>query len=185
MATDHRLHGRPYPTPPPGTYGAGPLASYHVPHADPHPGPQPDSQSARPTRIVVIVLLALLTLAGLAYGGIAALDGILEQRRIEARMGPKVRLATLPALEVPLGAQRAVEMQVSLVLAPGVEADRVLRYQDRIADRLFQTVSQTGTETLTGAGSADVLKARIREAVNREAGTGLIRDVYIERMVVK
>ncbi|ALG70686.1 hypothetical protein VY88_05805 [Azospirillum thiophilum] len=179
MATDRSLHGRPYPTPPPGTYGAGPLVDEPAPH------PAADSKAAHPTRIVVIVLLALMTLAGLAYGGLAALDGILEQRRIEARMGPKVRLATLPALEVPLGGQRAVEMQASLVLAPGVEADRVLRYQDRIADRLFQTVSQTGTEKLTGEGSADFLKARIKEAVNREAGTGLIRDIYIERMVVK
>ena len=100
-------------------------------------------------------------------------------------MGPKPHLAQLPAIEVPLGGSRAVEMQVSLVLAPKVKAERVLRYQDRIADRLFQTVSQVDSEILTGPGSATFLKARIRDAVNREAGTGLVRDIYIERMVVK
>lgn len=183
MAPNRTLHGTPYPTsypaPPSGLLGhdADPLdarASHHAP-----------AEPAHPTRLLIVVLVALATLAGLAYGGGIAVDRILEQRRIEARMGPKPRLAQLPAIEVPLGGLRAVEMQVSLVLAPKVEADRVLRYQDRIADRLFQTVSQAGTETLTGTGSADFLKARIKDAVNREAGTGLIRDIYIERMVVK
>lgn len=184
MATHRTLHGTPYPTPPLDPLRRDPwepgdlrdaLAPQHAPPSEP----------AHPTRLLIVVLIALLTLAGLAYGGGIAVDRILEQRRIEARMGPKPDLARLPAIEVPLGGLRAVEMQVSLVLAPKVKADRILRYQDRIADRLFQTVSQAGTETLTGTGSADFLKARVRDAVNREAGTGLIRDIYIERMVVK
>lgn len=174
MATHRTLHGTPYPTPPPEAMRAE-LSARHA--ADP--------EAAHPTRLLIVVLISLLTLAGLAYGGGIAVDRILEQRRIEARMGPKPRLARLPAMEVPLGASRAVEMQVSLVLAPKVTADRVLRYQDRIADRLFQTVSQSDSEILTGPGSAAFLKTRIRDAVNREAGTGLIRDIYIERMVVK
>ncbi|CAO3415036.1 flagellar basal body-associated FliL family protein [Azospirillum endophyticum] len=172
MATRRTLHGTPYPTPDPLR---GDLAPHHGPVREP----------ANPTRLLIVVLIALLTLAGLTYGGGIAVDRILDQRRIESRMGPKPQLARLPALEVPLGGSRAVEMQVSLVLAPQIEAERILRYQDRIADRLFQTVSQTDTETLTGPGSADFLKARIKDAVNREAGTGLFRDIYIERMVVK
>ncbi len=178
MATHRTLHGTPYPAPPPDPLGRDArdaLAAHNAPHSEP----------AHPTRTLIVVLIALLTLAGLAYGGGIAVDRIVEQRRIEARMGPKPSLAQLPAIEVPLGGLRAVEMQVSLVLAPKVEAERVLRYQDRIADRLFQTVSQAGAETLTGTGSAAFLKQSIRDAVNREAGTGLIRDVYIERMVVK
>ncbi|CAO3447738.1 flagellar basal body-associated FliL family protein [Azospirillum largimobile] len=178
MATHRTLHGTPYPAPPPNPLKPDPLdalAPQHAPHSEP----------AHPTRTLIVVLIALMTLAGLAYGGGIAVDRIVEQRRIEARMGPKPNLAQLPAMEVPLGGLRAVEMQVSLVLAPKVQADRVLRYQDRIADRLFQTVSQAGAETLTGTGSADFLKQSIRDAVNREAGTGLISDIYIERMVVK
>lgn len=174
MATHRTLHGNLFPTPP-----HDPLREELAPHHAPQP------ESAHPTRLLIVVLIALFTLAGLAYGGGIAVDRILEQRRIEARMGPKPRLAQLPAIEVPLGASRAVEMQVSLVLAPKIEPDRILRYQDRIADRLFQTVSQVDSETLTGPGSAEVLKARIKEAVNREAGPGLFRDIYIERMVVK
>ncbi|WP_244433858.1 flagellar basal body-associated FliL family protein [Azospirillum sp. B506] len=150
-----------------------------APHHDSQPAP------AHPTRILIVVLVALFTLAALAYGGGVALDRILEQRRVEARMGPKPRLAQLPEIEVPLGGSRAVEMKVSLVLAPKIEPDRILRYQDRIADRLFQTVSRVDSEALTGPGSADILKARIKEAVNHEAGTGLFSDIYIERMVVK
>ncbi|MBY6260494.1 flagellar basal body-associated FliL family protein [Azospirillum sp. 412522] len=174
MATRRTLHGTPYPTPPPEPVLGNPAARH-----------RPDPEPAHPTRLLIVVLTALLTLAGLAYGGLAAVDRMLDERQVEARMGPKPRLARLPALEVPLAGSRAVEMQVSLVLAPTVEADRVLRYQDRIADRLFQTVGQTDAETLTGAGSADFLKARIKDAVKREAGGGLIRDIYIERMVVK
>ncbi|BAI73048.1 hypothetical protein AZL_024100 [Azospirillum sp. B510] len=174
MATHRTLHGSPFQTRPLAPVGEEPETHPHVP-------PQPGS----PARLLIIVVIALLTLAGLAYGGGMALDRMLDQRRIEARMGPKPQLARLPALEVPLDGSRAVEMQVSLVLAPKVEADRILRYQERIADRLFQTVSQAGAENLTGSGSADFLKARIKEAVNREAGTGLFRDIYIERMVVK
>ena len=178
MATHRTLHGTPYPAPPPDPLrrdAPDALAPQQAPH----------SEAAHPTRTLIVVLIALLTLAGLAYGGGVAVDRIVEQRRIEERMGPKPNLARLPAIEVPLGGLRAVEMQVSLVLAPQVEADRVLRYQDRIADRLFQTVGQAGAEALTGTGSATFMKARVREAVNREAGTGLIRDIYIERMVVK
>lgn len=175
MATHRTLHGTPYPAPPPDPLRRDAVA---LPHASP-------PESTHPTRTLIVVLIALLTLAGLAYGGGIAVDRIVEQRRIEARMGPKPSLAQLPAIEVPLGGLRAVEMQVSLVLAPKVEADRVLRYQDRIADRLFQTVGQAGAESLTGTGSAAFLKQSIRDAVNREAGTGLIRDIYIERMVVK
>ncbi|PWC34247.1 flagellar basal body-associated FliL family protein [Azospirillum sp. TSO35-2] len=171
MALHRTLYGAP---PPPD-----PLREALAPHHAPHPEP------AHPTRLLVIVLIALLTLAGLAYGGGIAVDRILEQRRVVALMGPKARLATLPELEVPLGGARAVEMRVSLVLAPKVEADRILRYQDRIADRLFQTVSEAGTERLTGTGSAAFLKQTVRDAVRREAGDGLIRDIYIERMVVK
>ncbi|KAA0598055.1 flagellar basal body-associated protein FliL [Azospirillum lipoferum] len=174
MATHRTLHGNLFSTPP-----HDPLRDELAHHHETQPEP------AHPTRLLIVVLIALFTLAGLAYGGGIAVDRILEQRRIETRMGPKPRLAQLPAIEVPLGASRAVEMQVSLVLAPKVEPDRILRYQDRIADRLFQTVSRVDSETLTGPGSADFLKARIKEAVNREAGTGLFRDIYIERMVVK
>ncbi|WP_376957197.1 flagellar basal body-associated FliL family protein [Azospirillum sp. A26] len=174
MATHRTLHGNLFSTPPPD-----PLRDELAPRHETQPEP------GNPTRLLIVVLIALFTLAGLAYAGGIALDRILEQRRIEARMGPKPQLARLPAIEVPLGSVRAVEMQVSLVLAPKVELDRILRYQDRIADRLFQTVGRIDSETLTGPGAAEILKARIKEAVNREAGAGLFRDIYIERMVVK
>lgn len=133
-------------------------------------------------RNVVIILMALMSLAVV---GTKAIDQYLENRRVTAMMGPKAKLAPLPAMEFALGGPRAVEVQVSLVLAPDVKAASVLKYQDRIADRLFQTVGSAGADRLTAKGSAEFLKQQIRDAVREEAGAGLVRDVYIQRMVVK
>lgn len=133
-------------------------------------------------RNVVIVLLALIALAA---AGTVAVDRILESRRVGAVMGPKPRLAPLPAMEFALGGARSVEVEVSLVLAPKVKPERVLAYKERIADRLFETVGNAGARRLTAGGSAEFLKQQIRDAVRVEAGSDLIRDVYIQRMVVK
>lgn len=133
-------------------------------------------------RNVIIVLLALMTLAAV---GSKAIDHYLQNRQVTAMMGPKARLAPLPAMEFALGGPRSVEVEVSLVLAPNVKASSVLKYQDRIADRLFQTVGSAGADRLTAKGSAEFLKQQIREAVREEAGSGMVRDVYIQRMVVK
>ncbi|MFD1623951.1 flagellar basal body-associated FliL family protein [Azospirillum griseum] len=177
-----------------------------VAHAQPHPlsrrpaapslaarppaKPQPTSvhhprQEPHTRRLVLTLLVVLLTLLGLAYGGSIAITKILEQQRVTAVMGPKARLAPLPAMDIALGGARAIDVQVSLVLAPKVKADAVLRYQDRIADRLFERIGAMEPERLTAPGSGQRLKDAVKEAVQREAGAGLIRDVYIERMVVR
>lgn len=177
-----------------------------VAHAQPHPlshrpaapslaarppaKPQPTSvhhprQEPHTRRLVLTLLVVLLTLLGLAYGGSIAITKILEPQRVTAVMGPKARLAPLPAMDIALGGARAIDVQVSLVLAPKVKADAVLRYQDRIADRLFERIGAMEPERLTAPGSGQRLKDAVKEAVQREAGAGLIRDVYIERMVVR
>jgi flagellar basal body-associated protein FliL len=135
--------------------------------------------------LVATVLIVLLTLAGLAYAGSFAFNHVFESRRVAAQMGPKARLAPLPAMDIALGGARAIDVQVSLVLASKVKVDAVLRYQDRIADRLFESVGRVEAERLTAPGSAQLLKDAVKDAVRREAGAGLIRDVYIERMVVR
>ncbi len=150
----------------------------HIPmHQHPH--------NHRSTPLILVLVIVLLTLAGLGYAGIHAVDRLIESRRVTALMGPKPVLAPLPVLEIPLGGPRSINVQVSLVLAPKVKPDAVLRYQDRIADRLFESVGGAGAERLTAPGSAQLLKDAIKDAVRREAGSGLIRDVYIERMVVQ
>ncbi len=172
-----------------------PISSHPIPqHPTPNPPaparPAPTSihhprQEPHTRRLVATVLLVLLTLTGLAYAGTFAFSHVFESRRVAAQMGPKARLAPLPALDIALGGARAIDMQVSLVLAPKVKADAVLRYQDRIADRLFESVGRVEPERLTAPGSAQLLKDAVKDAVRREAGAGLIRDVYIERMVVR
>lgn len=135
--------------------------------------------------LLPIILIVLLTLGALASAGRFAVDRVFENRRVTALMGPKPHLAPLPAMEIPLGGPRSIDLRVSLVLTPKTRPDAVLRYQDRIADRLFESVGGAGAERLTAPGSAQLLKDAIKDAVRREAGSGLIRDVYIERMVVQ
>ncbi len=169
----HPHHSIPHHSSPTGPARPG-LTSIHHPRQEPH------------TRhLVATLLLILLTLVGLACAGAFAFSHVFENHRVVAQMGPKARLAPLPALDIALGGARVIDVQVSLVLAPKVKADAVLRYQDRIADRLFESVGRVEPERLTAPGSAQLLKDAVKDAVRREAGAGLIRDVYIERMVVR
>ena len=157
----------------------------HAPLNHPPPRSPAPRREVHTSHLVHVILLVLLTLGALAYAGSLAVDRVVESRRVAAMMGPKARLAPLPTLDITLGGARKLDMQVSVVLAPKVKASAVLRYQDRIADRLFETVGAAEPERLTAPGSAQYLKNAVRDAVNREAGRGLITDVYIERMVVR
>lgn len=136
-------------------------------------------------RLVAVVMGVLLTLGALAYAGTFAIGRFIEHRRVVAMMGPQPTLASLPPMDFKLGGSRELELKVSLVLAPKADPDFARPYHDRIGDRLYDSIRELGPEGLTGPGSAEAVKRSVADAVRRETGRNAVRDVYIERMVLK
>jgi len=135
-------------------------------------------------RLVFVIIAVLATLAGLAYFGTSMYERAAEQRRVTALMGRKGNFTPLPALDLHLGA-RSLELKVILELKPKVSPRVADRQRERIVDQLYDDIRQIEPEDLVGPGSAERVKQSVTRAVQRETGRDIVKEVLIERMVVK
>jgi len=134
----------------------------------------------------VIVSLLLILLA--ALGGVSAVvvsSSRNAERDVAARMGPAKNYAVLPEMSVTLGGARTMDLRVRLELDPKVDPHVTAPYAARIADRLGDRIRDIEPERLAGAEGAKLMKSTIASVVDREVRTIKVRDVVLERMIVR
>jgi flagellar protein FliL len=143
-------------------------------------------RSANIVLIVALTMLGLLAIASL--GGLAwYLPDMLERQKIEARMGPKANLAPLPAMKVEMGGVGGLSMDLTLIveLERGVKPAAIEPYIDRISDRMGDRLRDAGLERLNGAEGAKLVKEMARSVIQQEVKKIKIRDVLIEKMILR
>lgn len=145
----------------------------------------PPHQHHSPHRMLIAIIGVLATLVVLGLLGATAVDRVLEHRRVVSMMGPRGNFQTLPEMRFPLSGSRTLDLKVTLELRPKASQRPVENRIGRIEDRLYDGVRDIGEDRLVGPGSAERVKQAVKDAVAREAGRDLLKDVLIERMVLR
>lgn len=136
-------------------------------------------------RLPMLVLMLLLVLTALGWGGYVAVDRYLTERRVAARMGPLEKLVSLPQMEFGLGGNRKLDLKVSLVLKRNASLEINPSHRSRINARLYEALQDIGADGLSGADGPASIKQTVADAVRVETGSTAVRDIYIERMLIK
>lgn len=145
----------------------------------------PPHQHHSPHRMLITIIGVLATLVVLGLAGATAVDRALEHRRVVSMMGPRGNFQSLPEMRFPLSGSRTLDLKVTLELRAKASQRPVEGRLGRIEDRLYDGVRDIGEDRLVGPGSAERVKQAVKDAVNREAGRDLLKDVLIERMVLR
>ncbi|WP_448191391.1 flagellar basal body-associated FliL family protein [Azospirillum sp. sgz301742] len=135
--------------------------------------------------IITLLLLLLASLGGVSVVVVRASQHS-DERDVTARMGAKKNYAVLPEMSVALGGGgRTMDLRVRIELDPTVDPKVTAPYTARIADRLSDRMREVEPERLTGADGAQLMKNTITSVVDREIRTIKVRDVLLERMVIR
>ena len=136
-------------------------------------------------RLVLFMIGVLATLAALGWAGTTMYQRATQQRTLVTRMGVKGNFTALPEMELTLGGARSLDLKVTLELKPKANPAVTARYSDRIVDRLYDDIRQHDPQDLLGPGSAGLVKQSVSRAVRGVTGQDMVKEVLIERMVVK
>lgn len=128
----------------------------------------------------------LLTLAALGAGG-AVIAGRNRAPAPQAQTGPDKKYAALPMMTFSLGGgdARMVDVKVLLEIDPSVDGKVADPYVPRITDRLSDRMRQIDPEQLTGADGAKLMKSTIAGVLDRELRGVRVREILLDRMVVR
>lgn len=135
--------------------------------------------------VIAAVVLMLLALVG-GVGAVVVSSSRNSEREASSRIGPKKNYAVLPEMSLALGGGGlTMDLRVRLELDPQVDPNVTIPYAARIADRLGDRMREIEPERLAGADGAMLMKSAITSVVDREVRTIKVRDVLLERMVVR
>jgi len=146
---------------------------------------RPHNHDHSAARLVLFMIAVLATLAVLGWAGTSMYQRATQQKQLVTRMGAKGNFAALPDLELTLGGARSLDLKVTLELKPKADPRVADRYSRRIVDRLYDDIRQHEPDELLGPGSANLVKRSVARAVRSETGQDMVKDVLIERMIVK
>lgn len=146
---------------------------------------RPHNHDHSALRLVLFMIGVLTTLAVLGWAGTSMYQRATQQKRIVSMMGAKGNFAALPEMELNLGGARTMDLKVTLELKPRANPDVADRYSRRIIDRFYDDIRQREPEELLGPGSAGLVKRSVARAVRTETGQDMVKDVLIEKMLVK
>ncbi|PWC34535.1 flagellar basal body-associated FliL family protein [Azospirillum sp. TSO35-2] len=128
----------------------------------------------------------LLLLAALGAGGAF----IASKNRAPAGQtlpGGDKKYASLPVMTFSLGGNdaRMVDVKVLLEIDPLVDGKVADPYVPRITDRLSDRMRQIDPQQLSGAEGAKLMKSTIAGVLDREMRGVRVRDILLDRMVVR
>ncbi|HEY0835687.1 MAG TPA: flagellar basal body-associated FliL family protein [Azospirillum sp.] len=140
--------------------------------------------SLSPPLIIAAILIGLAVLGG---GGAAVVNSVGDRQSDPAtRIGPKKNYAHLPEMSLAMGAGgKVMDLRVLIELDPKVDPKVADPYAARIADRLGDRIRQIEPERLSGADGAKLMKSTVTAVVDREIRPVKVRDILLERMVVR
>jgi flagellar protein FliL len=137
----------------------------------------------------LLVVGLLLALALLGAGGAAVVSSVRSPSppSTSARVFPPLNYVSLPEMSIPVGGGTGREMDVKLLLEfdPLVKKDVAFGYETRISERLGDKIREIGLDQLQGAEGAKLLKGAVAAVVDRELRPVRVRDVLIEKMIVR
>lgn len=137
-------------------------------------------------RVALVIggALALLVIVGLSTA--ALVTGKKSSPTVSERMGPKKNYAALPPMSFSVGGgDSTVDLRVLLEVDPTVDPKVTDPYAPRIADRLADRFREIGADRLAGSEGAALVKGAVSAVVDREVRSLKVRDVLLERMVVR
>lgn len=128
----------------------------------------------------------LVALGLLGAGGVVVVSSVREPTP-QQKAYPKINYVALPEMSIPVGGGSGREMDLKLLLQydPNVKGDIAAGYETRISERLGDRIREIGMEQLQGAEGAKLLKGAVAAVVDRELRTARVRDVLIEKMIVR
>ncbi|BAI73857.1 hypothetical protein AZL_a03260 (plasmid) [Azospirillum sp. B510] len=127
----------------------------------------------------------LLALAALGAGG--AVIASRGRSPASQAQGPDKKYAALPMMTFTLGGSdaRLVDVKVLLEIDPTVDGKVAEPYVPRITDRLSDQMRQLDPQQLTGADGAKLMKSTIAGVLDRELRGVRVREILLDRMVVR
>jgi len=103
------------------------------------------------------------------------------------RLGPKKHYASLPQMTFTLGGgdARLIDVKVLLEIDPTVDGKVADPYVPRIADQLSDKLRQIDPQQLAGSDGAKLMKSTIASVLDREMRNVRVREILLDRMVVR
>lgn len=135
----------------------------------------------------LITVIALVLLAGLGAGGAVIASKTRSSSAASDAMGPKKNYAALPPMTFSLGGgdARLVDVKVLLEVDPQVSGKVADPYVPRIADQLSDRMRNIEPGQLAGADGAKLMKSTIASVLDREMREVRVREILLDRMVVR
>ena len=105
----------------------------------------------------------------------------------QAHQGPDKKYAALPMMTFSLGGSdaRMVDVKVLLEIDPTVDGKVADPYVPRISDRLSDRMRQIDPQQLAGADGAMLMKSTIAGVLDRELRGVRVKEILLDRMVVR
>jgi len=105
----------------------------------------------------------------------------------QAQPGVSKKYAALPMMTFGLGGggARMVDVKVLLEIDPSVDGKVADPYVPRISDQLSDRMRQIDPQQLTGADGAMLMKSTIAGVLDRELRGVRVKDILLDRMVVR
>ena len=134
----------------------------------------------------LVVASVLVILAALGIWGAVKANGSGRSSSSDSAHPPK-NYAALPPMTFTLGGgdARLVDVRVLLEIDPSVDPKQAVSYVPRISDQMADRLRQIEPDQLAGAEGAKLMKNTLASVVNREAGPMRVKDVLLDRMVVR
>ncbi|MBK1840127.1 flagellar basal body-associated FliL family protein [Azospirillum sp. YIM B02556] len=128
----------------------------------------------------------LLTLAALGVGG-AVVASRNRAPTSQGHQGADKKYAALPLMTFSLGGNdaRMVDVKVLLEIDPSVDGKVADPYVPRISDQLSDRMRQIDPKQLAGADGAMLMKSTIAGVLDRELRGVRVKDILLDRMVVR
>ncbi|CAO3417799.1 hypothetical protein [Azospirillum doebereinerae] len=129
----------------------------------------------------------LVALAALGATGAVVASKNRSASDASDKYGPKKNYAALPQMTFTLGGgdARLIDVKVLLEIDPTVDGKVADPYVPRISDQLADKMRQIDPQQLSGAEGAKLMKSTIAGVLNREMRGVRVRDILLDRMVVR
>ncbi len=136
--------------------------------------------------LVLAGLLILLAALG-ATGAVIATKNRQPAADVSDKLGPKKNYAALPQMTFTLGGgdARLIDVKVLLEIDPAVDGKVADPYVPRIADQLSDKLRQIDPQQLAGSDGAKLMKSTIATVLDREMRNVRVREILLDRMVVR
>lgn len=147
------------------------------------------NRNGEPVSLMPVILFGLLVALAVlgTMGAVVASKNRAPPPPASDKLGPKKTYAALPQMTFTLGGgdARLIDVKVLLEVDPTVDGKVADPYVPRIADQLSDKMRQIDPSQLSGAEGAKLMKSTIAGVLNQEMRGVRVREILLDRMVVR